>query len=81
MRIATAQINTHTANFEQNYQKVIEYTLKAKEHSCDLVVFPELTLFGYWPSDLLERKELVQKQLSYIKKNKKVTCKKTQKSV
>lgn len=71
MRIATAQINTHTANFEQNYQKIIEYTKKAKDRHCDLVLFPELTLFGYWPSDLLERKELVQKQLSYIQKIKK----------
>lgn len=71
MRIATAQINTHTANFEQNYQKIIEYTKKAKEQSCDLVIFPELTLFGYWPSDLLERRELVREQLKYINKIKK----------
>lgn len=71
MRIATAQINSHTANFEQNYQKIIEYSQKAKDRHCDLVVFPEMTLFGYWPSDLLERKELVQTQLKYINKIKK----------
>lgn len=71
MRIATAQINTHTANFEQNYQKIIEFAHKAKERHCDLVLFPELTLFGYWPSDLLERTELVKEQLSYIQKIKK----------
>lgn len=71
MRIATAQINTHTANFEQNYQKIIEYTKKAKDQNCDLVLFPELTLFGYWPSDLLERKELVSEQIKYISKIKK----------
>jgi NAD+ synthase (glutamine-hydrolysing) len=71
MRIATAQINTHTANFEQNYQKIIQYTQKAKAQKCDLVVFPEMTLFGYWPSDLLERRELVQDQIKYINKIKK----------
>lgn len=71
MRIATAQINTHTANFDNNYQKIIEFTRKAKERHCDLVVFPEMTLFGYWPSDLLERKDLVKKQLTYISKIKK----------
>ncbi len=71
MRIATAQINTHTANFEQNYQKILDYAQKAKDRHCDLVVFPELTLFGYWPSDLLERKDLVKKQLTYINKIKK----------
>ncbi|MES2770296.1 MAG: NAD+ synthase [Bdellovibrionota bacterium] len=71
MRIATAQINTHIANFEQNYQKIIEYSNKAKDQKCDLVLFPELALFGYWPSDLLERKELVQEQIKYIAKLKK----------
>lgn len=71
MRIATAQINTHIANFEQNYQKIIEYTKKAKDQGCDLVLFPELSLFGYWPSDLLERKELVSAQLKYLNQIKK----------
>ena len=71
MRIATAQINTHIANFEQNYQKIIEYSNKAKDNNCDLVIFPELSLFGYWPSDLLERKEIVQEQIKYIAKIKK----------
>lgn len=71
MRIATAQINTHIANFEQNYQKIIEYSQKAKDNECDLVIFPELSLFGYWPSDLLERKELVAEQIKYIAKIKK----------
>ncbi len=71
MRIASAQINTHIANFEQNYQKIVEYTRRAKERHCDLVVFPELALFGYWPSDLLERRDLVNEQLKYISKLKK----------
>lgn len=71
MRIALAQINSHTANFDQNYNKIIQYTKRAKDQRCDVIVFPELTLFGYWPSDLLERTELVDTQIKIIQKIKK----------
>lgn len=67
MRIGLAQINCQVANFDQNFSKILEYAVRAKERHCDIVVFPELCLFGYWPSDLLERKELVQEQLKKLK--------------
>jgi NAD+ synthase (glutamine-hydrolysing) len=40
----------------------------AVEKKADLVVFPECTVFGYHPFDLLERTELVEEQLACIKK-------------
>lgn len=77
MRIGLAQIHTHTAHFEYNYSKIKDCIIRASEKNCDLVVFPELCLFGYWPSDLLERKELVLEQLKYINKIKKIIPKNT----
>ncbi|MCB0350129.1 MAG: NAD+ synthase, partial [Bdellovibrionales bacterium] len=68
MRIALAQINAHLGNFEENYRKIIEYTNRAKERRCDIVVFPEATLFGYHPMDLLKRDSIVKAEVQYIKK-------------
>jgi len=56
LNILMAQMNTLVGGFEVNTDKVIE-TLKRAESTCSapLVVFPELTLSGYPPEDLLLR--------------------------
>ena len=54
MRIGLAQLNTRVGAIDANASKVIEYATRARdEHGCDLVLFPELTLCGYPPEDLL----------------------------
>lgn len=68
MRIAIAQINPTLADFESNYKKIIEYTKRAVEQKCDLVLFPESALFGYHPFDLLEIRDLVRIQNRFLKK-------------
>lgn len=67
MRIALAQINPTVGDFEKNAQKIIEFSQRAKERRCDLVVFPECALFGYWAGDLLERPSVVEQQLKALK--------------
>ncbi len=67
MRIAVAQINTTLADFENNKEKILTYIEQAKSRKCELVVFPECTLFGYHPFDLLERTKLVAKQEAEFK--------------
>jgi len=54
MKIALAQINTRVGDLEGNAEKVLQYCEKAHIQGADLVVFPELTLPGYPPLDLLE---------------------------
>jgi NAD+ synthase (glutamine-hydrolysing) len=71
MRVALAQINNHICDFEQNSQRIIQAIQSASKQRCDLVIFPELSLFGYWPADILERKYLVIEQLKYLIKIKK----------
>jgi len=56
IKIALAQINMTVGDVEANAQKILEYTHRARdEYKADLVVFPELTLVGYPPEDLLMR--------------------------
>lgn len=62
MRIALAQINAVLGDFSANKKKILDFIHQAQQRKCDLVVFPECTLFGYHPFDLLERSKLVEKQ-------------------
>lgn len=67
LRIASAQINTVLGDFSHNAGKILEKLNQASERNCDLVIFPESTLFGYHPFDLLEREMLVEQQLKHLK--------------
>ncbi|MGQ8338135.1 NAD+ synthase [Sunxiuqinia sp. A32] len=60
MKIALAQLNYHIANFEGNTRKIIEAIKKAEIHGAELIVFSELAITGYYPHDLLERKEFIE---------------------
>lgn len=67
MRIALAQTNSVLGDFEANKNKILEYVTRSCERRCDIVVFPEATLFGYHPVDLLERPSVVQAQEKALK--------------
>lgn len=66
MKIALAQINPTLGAFESNAKKIIDFCERAHLMNADLVVFPEATLFGYHPMDLLELPWIVQEQEKYI---------------
>ena len=53
MKIGLAQINTRVGAIDANARKVLDYAKRARAAGCDLVLFPELTLCGYPPEDLL----------------------------
>lgn len=60
LKIALAQINTRVGDCHANASRVIEMVERArKEIDARLVVFPELTISGYPPEDLLLRKDFV----------------------
>lgn len=67
MRIALAQINPVLGDFEFNKNKILEFVNRAVEKKSELVIFPEASLFGYHPFDLLEREVIVQKQTVALK--------------
>ena len=55
MRIALAQINTTVGDFASNRGKIVEFARRAAENSAQVVLFPELSLTGYPPRDLVEK--------------------------
>ncbi len=57
LTILMAQINTHVGDFEGNTDRVLTVLEQAAPGE-DIVVFPELTLSGYPPEDLLLRPSL-----------------------
>jgi len=57
MKIALCQINTIVGNIEYNKSKIINYYNRAVKDGADLAIFPELSLIGYPPLDLVEKKE------------------------
>ncbi len=66
MKIAAAQINPHVGDVPGNLKKVLEQVGKAKELGADVVLFPEMSLTGYPPRDLLERKHLIDENINAL---------------
>ena len=54
MKIALAQINPTVGDFSGNAAKLRQFALDARSRGADLVVFPELSVCGYPPRDLVE---------------------------
>ncbi len=53
MRILAAQINPTIGDLKGNGRKILDALHRAKQKQIDIVLFPELTLSGYFPDDLL----------------------------
>jgi len=66
MKIFLAQINTTVGAIEENAAKVRQWIARARTEGADLVVFPELTLTGYPPKDLLEFPWFVEKSRAAV---------------
>ena len=66
MKIALAQLNYHIGNFEENRDQIIQNIEKAKVEGAELVVFSELAVCGYYPNDLLERREFIDKCIESV---------------
>ena len=61
MKLCMAQINTLVGDIGGNTQRVLEVSAAQKAAGAQLVVFPELTLTGYPPEDLLLRGDLLDR--------------------
>ena len=61
MRVALGQINTTIGDFAGNSAKIIEYANRARQGGAELVLFPELSICGYPPRDLVERPWFVER--------------------
>ena len=66
MRIALAQINTTVGDVWGNVEKATDALEKAVDSGAGLVAFPELTITGYPPEDLLLRPSFIQENLEAL---------------
>jgi len=63
VRVGLAQVNPTVGAIEANARLVIEWMGRARGAGCDLVAFPELTLTGYPPEDLLFKPAFIEANL------------------
>jgi NAD+ synthase (glutamine-hydrolysing) len=63
VRVGLAQVNPTVGAIEANARLVVEGMGRARSAGCDLVAFPELTLTGYPPEDLLFKPAFIEANL------------------
>ncbi|MGH9785091.1 MAG: nitrilase-related carbon-nitrogen hydrolase, partial [Terriglobia bacterium] len=61
MKVALAQVNTTVGDFPGNVSKVREFTARARQAGAQVVVFPEHSLCGYPPRDLVDKPSFVER--------------------
>ncbi len=67
MKIALAQINPIVGAIEHNFKLILKQVETAKKNKANLIIFPELSLLGYPPKDLILKHGLIEMQDHYIK--------------
>jgi len=66
MKIALCQINTTVGALDKNRDKILDYYEQALQQGAELVVFPELTITGYPPQDLLHQADFVENNIKIL---------------
>jgi NAD+ synthase (glutamine-hydrolysing) len=59
VKIALGQINPTVGDFAGNAAKIIQFSRRAQADGAGLILFPELSVCGYPPRDLVERASFV----------------------
>lgn len=66
IRLALAQMNSIVGDFEGNIKKSIDFITKAVSKGADIIAFPELSITGYPPEDLLLKPGFIEDNLKYL---------------
>lgn len=66
MKIAICQINPIIGDFEYNTTLIRDAAKRAKGSECSLALFPELSIMGYPPKDLLEKPSFIAENLRQL---------------
>ena len=61
MKIALGQINPTVGDFSGNAAKIVEFAGRARAAGAGLILFPELSICGYPPRDLVDRPSFVKR--------------------
>ena len=68
MKFFLAQLNPIVGDLDGNAKKILHVADKAYSNSADMVLTPELSLWGYPAKDLLLKKNLIEKQYAILDK-------------
>lgn len=68
MKIAVVQLNPIVGDFAYNFSKIEKYVKSSESENCDLVIFPELSLSGYMPEDLMQSGDFIIQQNEVLEK-------------
>jgi NAD+ synthase (glutamine-hydrolysing) len=68
LRVALAQLNLVVGDLDGNADHIIEAVKAAEADGCDLVAFPELSITGYPPEDLLLKPGFVTDNLEVLQR-------------
>jgi NAD+ synthase/NAD+ synthase (glutamine-hydrolysing) len=66
MKIALGQINTTVGDLSGNAALMTSFAMRACERGADVVVFPELSLTGYPPRDLVEKPSFLERTAEHL---------------
>ncbi|MDQ6632540.1 MAG: NAD+ synthase, partial [Verrucomicrobiota bacterium] len=66
MRVALAQINTTVGDLAGNEAKILAAYQRALSENVEIIIFPELTMVGYPPRDLLLKKNFISENLAAL---------------
>ena len=68
MKIALGQINPTVGDFSGNARKIVDFSRCAQAAGAGLILFPELSVCGYPPRDLVERPSFVAKNRETVER-------------
>jgi NAD+ synthase/NAD+ synthase (glutamine-hydrolysing) len=68
VKIALGQINTTIGDFSGNCGKIIEFSRRALTAGASLAMFPELSICGYPPRDLVENPSFVKRNQEMLER-------------
>ena len=68
VKIALGQINTTVGDFSGNAARIIDFSRRAQTAGAGLILFPELSVCGYPPRDLVERPSFVTKNRESVER-------------
>lgn len=66
LNVSLCQINTTVGAFEKNFDKICDFISKAK--NSHIIVFPELSLCGYMPQDIIYSSKFLDLNKRYFEK-------------
>jgi NAD+ synthase (glutamine-hydrolysing) len=74
MKIALGQINPTVGDFSGNAARIIDFSRRAQFEGAGLILFPELSICGYPPRDLVERPSFVARNRESVERIASETC-------